>query len=373
MKKSHLIAVCFSGLIIVWMAFGMVFSGNPAKMDNAQTDKDNNAQAMTVEVSVQSSAPVISYIISQGHVMPDREVHVRSEVAAQVTEILIEEGQNVKAGDIIATLDIDDRQAKLDKAIAKTAEAQKKYNSLKSLNQKGYTSQTKKDEALATLRSAEADQKLMALEIENTKIKAPFDGIIDHQNIEEGDYVRVGDEAFTIVDNDPLIVTVHVPQHEIGALKINGMAAIKLATGQNKQGKIRFIAPRAEQTTRTFRVEVEIPNPDNLPSGISATALIPKKSITAHFISPALLALGEQGETGVKIVNDENVVEFYEVKIVKAEPSGVYVTGLPKQVKIISNGQGFVSAGEKVSFTLTDETNSNDTATQKSGKPNESH
>ncbi len=123
-----------------------------------------------------------------------------------------------------------------------------------------------------------------------------------------------------------------------------------MATGENKLGAIRFIAPRAEQTTRTFRMEVAIPNPDGLPSGTSATVRIPKKGVMAHFVSTALLTLDINGVIGVKTVDDSGIVSFHPVKIVSSSPSGVHITGLPDNATIIVNGQGFVVENDKVSF-----------------------
>jgi|TARA_R110002126_G_scaffold3263_1_gene18323 multidrug efflux system membrane fusion protein len=350
MKKSHAIATGFAGIIVLWMGVGMLFGAADNSQAALSADQHEPAQKMRVETREQKAVPVISYVIAQGHVMPDRAVIMRAKAAAQVQEILIKEGHIVKAGDVLAKLDIEDRQIKLDKAKAKTAEAQRKYDSAKSLGKKGYTAETRIDETLTALKTAQADEKQIALEVENTNLTAPFDGIIDHQNIEQGNYVRIGDEAFTIVDNDPLVITVYVPQHEISEIKTGGKANVELATGQAKEGVIRFVAPRAEHVTRSFRVEIEIANPDSLPSGTSATARIPKQSIMAHFVSPSLLSLDEKGVTGIKTVDLDDAVVFHPVKIVKAMPDGIYVSGLPESARIIINGQGFVRAGETVSF-----------------------
>ncbi|MCC6599021.1 MAG: efflux RND transporter periplasmic adaptor subunit [Alphaproteobacteria bacterium] len=350
MKTPHAIAIGLTGLLVLWMGAGMLFKGQPPAAKSQETAQAAPGNAMVVEVRAQTAQPVTGYITAQGHVMPDREVIIRAEAEAQVKKILIKEGNSVKTGDILAKLDMNDRQIRLEKARAKTAEEQRKYNSAKNLAAKGYTAKTRTDETLAALKAAQAEEKQIALEIENTNIKAPFDGIIDHQNIEKGAYVRIGDEVFTLVDNDPLVVTVYVPQHEIAALETGGKAEIKLATGQDREGTIRFIAPRAEQATRTFRVEAQIANPDNLPSGTSASVRIPRKSVLAHFASPALLSLDKKGATGIKTVNENGIVEFYPVQIISAKPGGIYVTGLPERARIIVNGQGFVAAGEKVSY-----------------------
>src|SRR5690606_32345323 len=102
-------------------------------------------------------------------------------------------------------------------------------------------------------------------------------------------------------------------------------------------------------STRTFRVELAVPNPDNkLPAGMTAEIRLPAGESEAHFLSPALLSLDEQGNIGVKTVDEHDVVRFHEVEIIRSASDGVWVTGLPDEVTVITVGQGFVAVGEKV-------------------------
>lgn len=352
MKKSHVIALGVTASVVLWMGAGLIFGDKKNTPNTTADENDSSVKKMVVEVRQQSASLVISNIIAQGHVIPDKEVDLRVETAGAVHGVLIRQGVAIKAGDILAQIDMDDRKIKLNEAKAKIVEAQGKYKSAKKLGKKGYTAESRVDETLSNLRAAQAEENRIALDIEHTNIVAPFDGIIDRQHIEQGDYVSLGDKVFTIVDNDPLIVSVYIPQHEINNVKVGGMADVELATGQGKIGKIRFIAPRAEQATRTFRVEIAIPNSDGLPSGISAAVRIPKKGVMAHFVSAALLTLNIDGIVGIKAVDDDGIVSFFPVKIVSSNLNGVYVVGLPDKVTIIVNGQGFVVAGDKVSFVM---------------------
>ncbi|MGH1378929.1 MAG: efflux RND transporter periplasmic adaptor subunit [Alphaproteobacteria bacterium] len=350
MKKSHVIALGVTVSIVVWMGSGMMFGSNDPAIVSKQDGADGAAKKIVVEVRKQTAKKIVSNVIAQGHVVPDRVVDLRVETSGAVHDILMKEGHAVKGGDLLAKIDMNDRKVKLDEANAKIAEAKSKYDSAKKLGKKGYTAESRVDETLSTLRAAQAVGKNISLDIEHTNIVSPFDGVIDTQHVEQGDYVSVGDKAFTIVDNDPLIVSVYIPQHEISNVQVGGRAEVAMVTGENKLGTIRFIAPRAEQTTRTFRMEIAIPNPDGLPSGTSATVRIPKKGVMAHFVSTALLTLDINGVIGVKTVDDNGIVSFHPVKIVSSNPSGVHITGLPDQATIIVNGQGFVVENDKVSF-----------------------
>ncbi len=351
MKKSYIIATVFAGIIIVWMASGMILKSPETK--NVSIKREHIAtQTIIVEVQERKAEAIVSKIIAQGHVEPNREVTLRAETSGQINKIILGEGSVVKKNDVILNLKVNDRKERLAKANSKKKEELHKYEAAKNLDAKGYTAKTKVDETYAALKSAQAEEKQISLEIEKTSIVAPFEGIIDKQKVEVGDYLSIGSEIVTIVDNNPLVINTQIPQYDIASIHTGQKAVVNLATGQKKEGVISFISPMADKATRTFRVEIEISNPDNLPSGISAIAEIPKKSVKAHFVSPALLVLNEKGETSINVINKDDIVELYPVKIVTAKSSGIYVSGLPEETRIIVAGQGFVSVGEKVKYKL---------------------
>jgi len=92
-----------------------------------------------------------------------------------------------------------------------------------------------------------------------------------------------------------------------------------------------------------------VPNPDGaLRAGLSAEVRIPVGEVSAHFVSPALLALDDDGRLGVKTVAGDDRAAFHAVDLVRAETDGVWVTGLPQRVRLITVGQGFARAGERV-------------------------
>jgi len=112
---------------------------------------------------------------------------------------------------------------------------------------------------------------------------------------------------------------------------------------------VRFVAEHADPATRTFRVEVELPNPDaKLRSGVSADIMIvPLKQVPAHRISPGILVLDDSGTVGVRVVQD-GLVRFHTVQIISDGPDGMWIAGLPIKSDVIIVGQEFVTNGERV-------------------------
>jgi multidrug efflux system membrane fusion protein len=125
---------------------------------------------------------------------------------------------------------------------------------------------------------------------------------------------------------------------------------VTLSTGESVEGRLTYIAPRANEQTRTFDVEIEIDNSDaSLRSGMSAKAKISTGEVDAHFLSPALFSLSSDGDVGVKVVDETDKVRFYPVTILQSNTQGAWVDGLPEQVRVITRGQGFVDEGNQVS------------------------
>jgi multidrug efflux system membrane fusion protein len=348
LNKSYLIAAVFTFGLAAW-----VLGGHFIKSSGKETpDAPAVAAAvtpMTVSVRTQEAKSVEKYIVAQGQAEPNRTVTIRAETTGQVDEILADEGATVAAGDVIARLESNDRQARIDRAEARVREQQSAFEASKTLGKKGYQTQRQSDQTFSSLQTAKAELEEARIELERIEIKAPFEGIVLSSAIELGTYVDVNGEVATIVDNDPLVVSLRITQQNISGLKVGQPASLTFATGQQRDGKIRYVSPRADEDTRTFRVEVELPNSDGeIPSGISAEAKIPTGSVMAHFVSPAALSLNDQGKLGVKTVNEDNEVAFYTATIVLSDVSGAWITGLPAHARIITLGHGFVQIGEEV-------------------------
>ncbi len=348
MNKSYLIAAGFTLGLAAWVAGGYVFKSAGKETPDAPAVADTVAPII-VSVRTQDAKSVEQYIVAQGQAEPNRTVTIRAETAGQVDEILADEGAIVAAGDVIVRLEPNDRKSMLDRAEARVREQQSAFDASETLGKKGYQTQRQADQTFSSLQTAKAELEQARLELERIEIKAPFEGFVLSSPIELGAYMDVNGEVATIVDNDPLVVSLRITQQNISDLKVGQAASLTFATGQQRDGKIRYVAARADEDTRTFRVEVELPNPDGeIPSGISAEAKIPTGSVMAHFVSPAALSLNDEGKLGVKTVNEDNKVAFHTAAIVLSDVNGAWITGLPAHARIITLGHGFVQIGEQV-------------------------
>ncbi len=130
--------------------------------------------------------------------------------------------------------------------------------------------------------------------------------------------------------------------------------AVKLVTGEDRarQGELHFDHMADSPATRTFAVEVTVPNPDNkLRDGVSADITIPVHKVQAQHVSPGILVLDESGEVGVRTV-DRGVVHFKPIKLISDGPDGSWISGLPNDAAVITVGQNYVNEGQRVRVSM---------------------
>ena len=197
----------------------------------------------------------------------------------------------------------------------------------------------------------EKDQVLCRLgvvELNRTEVKAPFRGYVE-KIIKPGNFINRGEVCAVIIELDPVTFVAEVPEAEIKNIVKGQNVSIMLVTGEIISSKLSFVSKSATPSTRSFRVEAEVKNPNGLiRDGITGTLEISTNKILANKISPSILLLSDSGTLGIRIVNNENVVEFRPIKILEDTQDGLWVQGIPNASNLIVRGQGFVEDGQKV-------------------------
>lgn len=340
------IAVGAAVAVVGWMASGMLNEAPPVQRT---APKATASKAVAVQIAVSEVSAVTRFIVSQAEVGPNRTAVLRAQTAGQVVALPQQRGTLLQAGDLVVELDEGDRPARLAQAEAVLIQRQRDYSAAQKLMKNNNVTEARLAENFAQMQAAEAAVKQIREEIADTRVTAPFEGSLNLLSVELGEAVTVGGELAQIVDNDPLKVHVQIPQQKIGDVRPEQQAAVRFISGAERTGKVTFVSATANQQTRTFPVEIEVPNPDrSLPSGTSAEVRLPTGDVPAHFVSPAIMALNTSGVLGVKTVDSDDRVQFFPVEVVRAETDGVWVSGLPDRVRLITVGQGFVNEGAKV-------------------------
>jgi multidrug efflux system membrane fusion protein len=257
--------------------------------------------------------------------------------------------RQLPTGDLIVRLDERDRSARLAQAEATVRQREVEYAARESLKSESYVSEAQLQEAIALLETARAELTRARLDLGYMSVRAPFDGALQARSVEVGDFVKRGDPIATYVDNRTIIVSANLSEFDAGFVDVDDTAEARLATGETVRGRIRYVAPVADESTRTFTVELEVDNADGqLRAGGTAQLRIPAEAVLAHRVSPSLLTLDDAGNVGIKIINDLGQVEFVVADIALSSNDGVWLAGLPVTATIITVGQGYVSSGALV-------------------------
>lgn len=348
-KRPWILAVAVSVVVVAWLASGSLGTRAPGNARPGTVTVGNTETVTRVQISSKIAKPVTRMIAVYGQTEPARTIEMAAETQGRVEQVGAVRGRPVKAGDVILRLDVRDRRARLAQADAAVREARTSYDAQLRLQEEGYVSETQIAEAVAKLEVAKAELIRAKLDIEYMVMRAPFDGSLQDRTVEIGDFVRVGDQVATFVDNTKIIVTGTIAEKDARFVSVDDEGHARLATGQNVKGRIRYVSPVADQATRTFNVELEVDNPDGtLPAGVTAEMKLPGDRVMAHKVSPALLTLSTDGEIGLKVVDEYDRVEFFPVELAMSEQDGVWVSGVPESAKIITVGQGYVGPGQTV-------------------------
>jgi len=188
---------------------------------------------------------------------------------------------------------------------------------------------------------------LGVVELNRTEVKAPFAGYIE-QIVKPGNYLERGQVCATIIQLNPITFMAEVPEFKINKVKNGQGVILKLVTGEEVEGRLTFVSKSASPSTRTFKVESQVRNPDGfIRDGLTADMTIKIDKVLAHKISPSILLLSDEGKLGIRSVK-EGLVQFNEISILEDSADGLWVVGIPEVIETIIQGQGFVENGQKV-------------------------
>lgn len=347
-NKSYLIAGTLFMLIAIWF---LLHSGkSDADADNGKNAAAQERAAPPTVVVENRTAQAHDYVLTlYGRTEAARQVSVKAQTAGVVSAAPTREGARVAKGAMLCQQDIDARQAMVDQASANLRATEIDLNAARTLAQKGFQSATRVSALEAQMDVARASIKQAEIELDNVNIRAPFFGIWERQSAEIGDYLSPGQPCGLLVELNPLLVTAELTETQMGKITIGDAAIAVLATGEQVSGKVRLIEAIANPKTRTFRMEVELPNKDyTLRAGVTTDLKIKAGTITAQLIPSQILTLDDSGEVGVRYVGYDDIVNFARVTTVDESASGIWVTGLPDQARIIVQGQDYVAVGSTV-------------------------
>lgn len=344
-SRSTWIAAIITLLIVGWMGSGLVLPSE----EEAEVEAPSAPLPVAVSVLQSTAQPVTLFFNAEGQALPDRDTMIRAEASGEIAEVFVTMGDFVQEGTEIARIRSERAEAELVRAVQEVNRTSRDLENAETLLERGVATVDRVQEARSAF--TQADTTLTAAEeaLSDLVIVAPFGGRIEGLDLNAGEYVQAGAEIARLVDNSPLTVSFQVPQQALSRLESGQSANVFFITGEEREATVTFVGTSAAQSTRTFLAEVSLPNADGaIAAGISAEITIPTNEIVAHFLSPSIVSLSPEGQLGIKTVDEDDVVRFYPIEVVRPEIDGIWVTGLPDTIDVITVGQGYVNDGETV-------------------------
>jgi len=358
MSKNLISATIVAVGLLLWLGSGLFFGESAPQEHPALAVQEHLSVGAAAGEPPQVRARIIRsesrtrFLVLRGRTESKRAVEVKAEITGTVVSRPVERGMRVEEGELLcelAELAVDDRDAAVAEAEAAVEDARIQYEGSLKLKEQGLQSRTAIAGAAARLEAARAQLRRQVLNLERTRISAPFSGVVEDLHMNTGDYAVPGAVCATLIDLDPMLVRADVTENEVESLRLGGRVSARTSTGRDVEGVVTFVGKQSDPVTRTYPVEITVENGDySIRSGLTVSVRFGLGEVQAHQISPALFALDDQGEVGVRTI-------FHKIRIIEDGPEGVWVTGLPRTTRLITVGQEFVSVGEIVEPVYSDE------------------
>ncbi len=257
-KKRILIWIAVLIILIVLIIPKLNLTSNGS--ENNSTTNPRTRQ-VSVEILIAKPKPLLNKIFSNGTLISNEEVELRSEVSGKVTSILFIEGKRVKKGEVLVKINDSELQATLKKNKSQEFLARDREYRYKQLLEKNLTSQQEYDLQLSELNSVLADVEFTEAQLKKTEIVAPFDGVVGLRSVSIGSYISPETKIASLQSINPIKVDFSVPQKYFGLIKEGKAILVRLSSSQNTySGKIFAVEPKVDQNTRTIQARAIIPN-----------------------------------------------------------------------------------------------------------------
>lgn len=360
MKINRYLAILVFLGSAAWIATGeFSFVGSAAGTEGEQTAAtgaaatENTADAaealQTVGVAVIPQIQHARSIKISGVTQADKVTTLTARTGGIIGELDVKQGDVVKKGDVILRIAPEGRDAAVRTAAQLLEQRKAEAKATESLVAKGTLPTLQGDVAVSALRSAESQLEAAQAELDRLDVVVPYDGVIDVLNVEEGASVDGGTPVAKLISLDPIIGVGEVNESDLGVVRVGARADLRLVTGETVTGRIRYVSRAAQAATRTYTVEVEVPNPDlKIPAGMTTEVILRGDPVLSTPVPRSVVALNDAGELGVRTVNDKDEVEFHPIDIVDDSTGALILGGIPKGARVIVAGQNFVGDGAKV-------------------------
>ncbi len=336
-----------------WVATGEFSSVGSAQNDAPPTPAEAAAEVKaplrTVAVITPPRVEHARAIRISGHTDAEKRVTLATRVMGVIDELPVKQGERVERGELVMRLEAEDKEAAVRMAESLVTQRQAEADAAERLVSGGNAPRLQADQARASLATAKSQLEGAKAELAQYSIYAPYNGVVDRIPVQRGSAILAGTEVATLINLDPLLAIGEVSERDLRYLKPGNTAQIRLVDGTVTEGTLRYVSRDASPATRTFRIEVAIPNEDKkLPAGMTAEIVLLADPADSVVLPRSVVTLSSNGDLGIRAVDKDNKVVFFPIDLVDDTPKGLVLAGIPADARVIVAGQDLVSDGDEV-------------------------
>lgn len=342
-----------------WMGtgeFSSVGSAQTTPEEKPAAAETPKAPARTVAVVVPPRTEHARAIRISGQTEAEKRATLATRAAGIIAELPVKQGDHIKQGDLILMLDAEEKAAAVDTSKAVLSQRKAEWEAAQKLTKAGSAAKLTADIAWSNFQTAQSQLQASEAELSRNQVKAPFNGVVDRVAVELGSSVTQGGEVATMLSLDPILAKGEISERDLRYVKIGDEADVRLINGEEVKGKVRYISRDATAQTRTFPIEISIPNDGNaIPAGMTAEITVRANPTDAVILPRSVVTLNQSGDLGIRAVDAASKVVFFPIDLVDDTQKGLVLGGIPADARIIIAGQDLVKDGDEVKAQLADE------------------
>ena len=304
-----------------------------------------------------------------GHAEALQTVEVRPQITAQIAQIHFNEGDQVKAGQLLFTLDADKAKSQASRSLALTekskaeyAEAVRNLKRTEELAQAGFVSQSAVDTALAKMGSlqaqvaaAQADQSANAVELAYTQIKAPITGRTGAVSLKRGSLAQANSNTPLVIISqiDPIQISFNINQNDLPAvLAAQSQGPVKVSSqlpnGEQRTGELLFLDNTVDKASGTLLAKAKFANQDQqLWPGLSSSVTI-KLAEQKGLVVPLQAVQTGPEQRFVYVIDQNQQVKVQPIKLIRSQNDMALIEGVVEGTRIVKEGGQNLRPGGKV-------------------------
>lgn len=335
-----------------WVVTGHFAAVGSEEAHAAEAKAEEPAPVVQKRTVAVVKADVVDYVRQiriSGVTEADKLAVLAARSSGIVQELGAVEGEAVASGAVVLRLEGAEVQAAVKTAEDQLAQAAERLTVGEALNAKGSLPEMELTSRRAAKSAAESALSQAQAAADRLMLTAPFPGTVDAVNVEIGEWVQGGTPIATLISLDPIVVKAEVSERDVGNVAVGAKAVVRLISGVEMEGTVRHLAKKASDKTRTFALEVALPNPDGkIPSGMTAELRLSADTEKALTVPRSVLTIDEKGQIGLRVVGEGDVAGFLPVNLIDDTEAGFVVTGVENGTRVIVAGQDLVRNGDAV-------------------------